>query len=61
MVTQNPVRIDDEVPPAAATGAGGLGPSQRRAAIRAMRDHELDVLVVGGGIVGAGSTPSPAA
>ncbi len=55
MVTQNPVRIDDEVPPAAATGAGGLGPSQRRAAIRAMRDHELDVLVVGGGIVGAGS------
>ena len=55
MVTQNPVRIDDEVPPAAATGAGGLGPQQRRAAIRAMRDHELDVLVVGGGIVGAGS------
>jgi glycerol-3-phosphate dehydrogenase len=55
MATNNPVRIHDEVPPAAATGAGGLGPAQRRAAIAAMRDHELDVLVVGGGIVGAGS------
>jgi glycerol-3-phosphate dehydrogenase len=37
------------------TGADGLGPAQRRAAIAAMRDHELDILVVGGGIVGVGS------
>jgi glycerol-3-phosphate dehydrogenase len=37
------------------TGAEGLGPEQRKAAIAAMRDHELDILVVGGGIVGVGS------
>jgi glycerol-3-phosphate dehydrogenase len=55
MATKNPVRTDDEVAPAAATGGSGLGPAQRRAAIAAMRDQELDVLVVGGGIVGTGS------
>lgn len=32
-----------------------LGPEQRRAAIDALKETELDVLVVGGGIVGAGS------
>jgi glycerol-3-phosphate dehydrogenase len=53
--TKNPVRSDDRVTPAAATGASGLGPAQRRAAIAAMRDQELDILVVGGGIVGTGS------
>src|SRR5437764_15210775 len=37
------------------TGADGLGPEQRKAAIAAMRDTELDILVVGGGIVGVGS------
>src|ERR1700712_3035228 len=55
MATKNPVRADDQVAPAAATGTGGLGPAQRRAAIAAMRDQELDILVVGGGIVGTGS------
>ncbi|GAA2751547.1 glycerol-3-phosphate dehydrogenase/oxidase [Amnibacterium kyonggiense] len=54
-MAKNPVRTDDEVAPVAATGSRGLGPSQRRAAIAAMRDQELDVLVVGGGIVGTGS------
>ncbi|MCS4277557.1 MULTISPECIES: glycerol-3-phosphate dehydrogenase/oxidase [Mycetocola] len=33
----------------------GLGPEQRSAAIEALKERELDVLVVGGGIVGAGS------
>lgn len=33
----------------------GLGPAQRQQAIAAMRKTELDVLVVGGGIVGVGS------
>src|SRR5438067_2403278 len=33
----------------------GLGPEQRRAAIEALQQGELDVLVVGGGIVGTGS------
>ena len=55
MATNNPVRTTDQVAPAPATGAGGLGPDQRRAAIEALRTQELDVLVVGGGIVGAGS------
>jgi glycerol-3-phosphate dehydrogenase len=32
-----------------------LGPSERAAAIAALKDTELDILVVGGGIVGAGS------
>src|SRR6478609_903217 len=41
--------------PTTPTGAEGLGPEQRKAAIAAMRDHELDILVVGGGIVGVGS------
>ena len=55
MATKNPVRTDEGVAPAAPTGAGGLGPAQRRASIAAMRDQELDILVVGGGIVGTGS------
>ena len=55
MATKNPVKSDDEATPVAATGAGGLGPAQRRASIAAMRDQELDILVVGGGIVGTGS------
>ncbi|BDZ44967.1 glycerol-3-phosphate dehydrogenase/oxidase [Naasia aerilata] len=32
-----------------------LGPEERAAAIRALKDRELDILVVGGGIVGTGS------
>jgi len=32
-----------------------LGPEERAAAIASMRDRELDILVVGGGIVGTGS------
>lgn len=32
-----------------------LGPEERAAAIASMRDHEVDVLVIGGGIVGAGA------
>jgi glycerol-3-phosphate dehydrogenase len=32
-----------------------LSPGARAGALRAMRQHELDVLVVGGGVVGAGS------
>jgi len=32
-----------------------LGPDQRRAALEAMSSRELDVLIVGGGVVGAGS------
>jgi glycerol-3-phosphate dehydrogenase len=55
MATKNAARSGDESTPAAAVGAGGLGPAQRRAAIAAMRDQELDILVVGGGIVGTGS------
>lgn len=33
----------------------GLGPQQRAEAIAALKDKELDILVVGGGIVGAGA------
>lgn len=33
----------------------GLGPDQRAAAIAALKEKELDILVIGGGIVGAGS------
>ncbi|WP_206448336.1 glycerol-3-phosphate dehydrogenase/oxidase [Agrococcus sp. KRD186] len=32
-----------------------LGPEERAAALRSMRDREVDVLVIGGGIVGAGA------
>ena len=32
-----------------------LGPEERAAAIRALKERELDILVVGGGIVGSGS------
>ena len=32
-----------------------LGPEERTAALRNMRDHELDILVIGGGIVGTGA------
>lgn len=39
-------------PPAPASAH--LGPGSRDAALAAMADHELDVLVVGGGVVGAG-------
>ncbi len=38
------------------TGADGrLGPSERATAIDAMRSTELDLLVIGGGVVGTGS------
>ena len=32
-----------------------LGPAERAAAIEALKNTELDILVVGGGIVGVGS------
>ena len=41
--------------PASASTSSKLGPDERAAALEAMRTTELDVLVVGGGIVGAGS------
>ncbi len=37
------------------TRSSKLGPVERADAIRALKDKELDILVVGGGIVGAGS------
>ncbi|MGN6501792.1 MAG: glycerol-3-phosphate dehydrogenase/oxidase, partial [Pseudolysinimonas sp.] len=37
------------------TRSTALGPEQRDAALRAMRHKELDILVIGGGIVGTGS------
>jgi glycerol-3-phosphate dehydrogenase len=37
------------------TRSNKLGPVERESAIRNMRDKELDVLVIGGGIVGTGS------
>jgi glycerol-3-phosphate dehydrogenase len=38
-----------------ATRTGRLGPAERRAAVAAMRSQTFDVVVVGGGVVGAGS------
>lgn len=45
------------VSPSSSTAAypSRLGPAERAAAIAALRETELDILVVGGGIVGAGS------
>ena len=37
------------------TRSSKLGPEEREAAIQALKDKELDVLVVGGGIVGTGA------
>ena len=37
------------------TRSSKLGPEEREAAIKALREKELDILVVGGGIVGTGS------
>jgi glycerol-3-phosphate dehydrogenase len=37
------------------TRSNKLGPAEREAALRSMREKELDVLVIGGGIVGTGS------
>jgi glycerol-3-phosphate dehydrogenase len=37
------------------TPSTGLGPEQRSAALRRMASTELDVLVIGGGVVGAGA------
>jgi glycerol-3-phosphate dehydrogenase len=36
-------------------GSATLGPKQRVAALQALQAHELDVLVIGGGIVGTGA------
>jgi glycerol-3-phosphate dehydrogenase len=52
MATKNPLSTGEGALP---SGADGLGPDQRRAALAALKDQELDILVVGGGIVGAGS------
>jgi glycerol-3-phosphate dehydrogenase len=41
--------------PAARSEAGRLGTQQREAALASMADTELDVVVVGGGVVGAGT------
>ena len=54
MATKNPVGTDREQAWTAPLD-GALGPDQRRAAIAALKDREVDVLVVGGGIVGVGS------
>lgn len=43
------------VEPGVDPGPTRLGPAERKAAIAAMRDGELDILVVGGGIVGTGA------
>ncbi len=37
------------------TRSTAIGPEQRKAALAAMREKELDILVVGGGIVGTGA------
>jgi glycerol-3-phosphate dehydrogenase len=37
------------------TRSAKLGPEERAAAISVLRDKELDILVVGGGIVGTGA------
>jgi glycerol-3-phosphate dehydrogenase len=37
------------------TRSNKLGPAEREAALRSMREKELDILVIGGGIVGTGS------
>jgi hypothetical protein len=37
------------------TRPGDLGHAQREEALRRMADEEFDVLVIGGGVVGAGS------
>ncbi|MBX3195553.1 MAG: glycerol-3-phosphate dehydrogenase/oxidase [Schumannella sp.] len=37
------------------TRSNRLGPAEREAALRSMRERELDVLVIGGGIVGTGA------
>src|SRR6201994_3778460 len=37
------------------TRSNKLGPAEREAAISSMREKELDILVIGGGIVGTGS------
>ncbi len=55
MATRNPVEAYEQKAPAPATGQAGMGPEQRRAAIATMRGEELDLLVVGGGIVGTGA------
>ena len=44
------------IPDPVVTAPSRLGPAERAASIAAMKDHELDILVVGGGIVGVGST-----
>jgi len=38
-----------------ATRSGALGPEERRSALAALEERELDVLVIGGGIVGTGA------
>jgi glycerol-3-phosphate dehydrogenase len=38
-----------------------LGPDQRRSAVEALRSTELDILVIGGGVVGAGAALDAAA
>ncbi len=41
--------------PKTVTRSSKLGPDERRAAIAALKEKELDILVVGGGIVGTGA------
>ena len=47
--------------PASVTRSNKLGPEERAAALANMRAKELDVLVIGGGIVGAGAALDAAA
>ena len=55
MANTTPAAAEERRRVVPASGRDGLGPEQRAAAIAAMRDVELDVLVVGGGIVGTGA------
>ena len=41
--------------PQSVSRSSKLGPEERAAAIEALKTRELDILVVGGGIVGTGS------
>ncbi|MCW2691502.1 MAG: glycerol-3-phosphate dehydrogenase, partial [Mycobacterium sp.] len=41
--------------PNSVTRSSKLGPEEREAALARLKEKELDILVVGGGIVGAGS------
>ncbi len=47
--------VTSTTPPKSVSRSSKLGPEERDAAIAALKEKELDILVVGGGIVGTGS------